>query len=252
MNVMVFDTETVSVTKPFCYNIGYKIVNTNSLRTVLRRDFVVEQVWHNLSLFATAYYADKRQLYVSAMRGKNMILDKFGYICSTMRRDIKNHNVRFAYAYNSSFDDRVFEFNCDWFKVINPFETVQILDIRGNCSEIIFRDQRFFDFCEKNYYFTETGNYSGTAETAYRYVTGNTSFIEEHTAAADSDIEADILIYTILNGTEWGVEYPTISSMVRGKPYKISVDKKIVFEGSMIKKYERNGHLQITSAESGK
>ena len=29
MNIMVFDTETVSVNKPFCYNIGYVIYNTD-------------------------------------------------------------------------------------------------------------------------------------------------------------------------------------------------------------------------------
>ena len=29
MNILVFDTETISVDKPFCYNIGYAIYDTD-------------------------------------------------------------------------------------------------------------------------------------------------------------------------------------------------------------------------------
>ena len=28
MNICVFDTETTSINKPFCYNVGYTIVNS--------------------------------------------------------------------------------------------------------------------------------------------------------------------------------------------------------------------------------
>ena len=47
MNIVVFDTETTNLEKPFCYNIGYMIVDTDSKQVVLEREFVVEQVWHN-------------------------------------------------------------------------------------------------------------------------------------------------------------------------------------------------------------
>ena len=43
MNIVVFDTETVSLEKPFCYNIGYVIVDTESGKRLVRRDYVVEQ-----------------------------------------------------------------------------------------------------------------------------------------------------------------------------------------------------------------
>ena len=54
MNVVVFDTETVNLEKPFCYNIGYTILNVDNGKTLAKRDYVVEQVWHNLPLFESA------------------------------------------------------------------------------------------------------------------------------------------------------------------------------------------------------
>ena len=51
MNIMVFDTETISVNKPYCYNIGYIIYDTDGGQVLCKRDFVVEQVWNNRPLF---------------------------------------------------------------------------------------------------------------------------------------------------------------------------------------------------------
>lgn len=131
MNICVFDTETTSLEKPFCYNIGYLIADSESGEMLIKREFVVEQVWHNSMVFASAYYAEKRPIYVKAMRSRVITMDKFGYITQTMARDFKTFNVERAYAYNSSFDEKVFNFNCDWFKCINPFDTIPISDIRG-------------------------------------------------------------------------------------------------------------------------
>ena len=44
MNIMVFDTETTNLEKPFCYNIGYVIFDTESGEIRMSRDYVVEQV----------------------------------------------------------------------------------------------------------------------------------------------------------------------------------------------------------------
>ena len=59
MKIVVFDTETTNLEKPFCYNIGYAIFNTDTQECLIAKDFVVEQVWHNKALFETAYYAEK-------------------------------------------------------------------------------------------------------------------------------------------------------------------------------------------------
>ena len=151
MNIVVFDTETTSLNKPFCYNIGYVIIDTKTLHNLVEKDFVVEQIWHNMPLFSTAYYAEKRPLYVAAMRARATRMDKFGYICQEMVRDFKRFDVQCAYAYNSPFDEKVFDFNCDWFKCQNPFDNIPIIDIRGNVQNFLI-DEGFKKFCEANSY----------------------------------------------------------------------------------------------------
>ncbi len=216
MNIMVFDTETVNLNKPFCYNIGYVIYNTDTDKMLAQKDFVVEQIWHNVPLFSTAYYANKRPIYVSRMKARKTKMNKFGYICKEMIRDLNTFNVEYAYAYNAPFDEKVFEYNCDYFKCNNPFDTVPILDIRGNVHNSIAFNQVYKNFCEQYNRFTEKGNYSTTAESVYQYITGVIDFEEEHTALADSVIELEILVSTVGRyGLEYGKEYKTYSSIPR-------------------------------------
>lgn len=214
MNIVVFDTETVSLEKPFCYNIGYTIVNTESGESLVKRDYVVEQVWHNPMLFITAYYADKRDNYVKAMRSRKTIMAKYGYICQKMIRDFITYNVEGAYAFNSPFDDKVFTYNSEWFKCNNPFDNMPIFDIRGYVHHFMV-DGKFKEFCEEFGYLTDSGNYSTTAETMYRYLTGNTEFIEDHTALSDSEIEAEILLECFKRGAKVNTNYEVKRSIKR-------------------------------------
>jgi len=231
MNIMIFDTETTSLNKPFCYNVGYVIVNVDNGNVLATRDYVVEQVWHNPMLFTTAYYADKREIYVKSMRARKTSMDKFGYICQRMIRDIKNYQIDSAYAYNSPFDEKVFAFNCDWFKCNNPFDTIPIYDIRGYAHHFICKEN-YKKWCEDNEQFSESGNYSTTAESVYRYISNNTDFIEEHTALADSVIETKILLTSLKNGAQIGHNYIPFRSLERKqkKIFTVKYNKEIILE----------------------
>ena len=230
MNIMIFDTETTSLEKPFCYNIGYVIVDTDNYNTLVERDFVCEQVWHNPMLFSTAYYANKRDVYVKSMRQRKTKMDKFGYICQQMIRDIKNFNIHSAYAYNSSFDEKVFTFNCDWFKCNNPLDLIPIYDIRGYAHHFIC-DGIYKDWCETYKAFSDSGNYSTTAENVYRYVSGDIEFIEDHTALSDSKIETEILLFALDMGAEVGTEYKAFRSITRPqkKTFTVKKNKEVIF-----------------------
>ena len=216
MKICVFDTETTGIeeNKMFCYNVGYLILDTESRACLVKREFVIEQIWHNLPLFNTAYYANKRSIYIGALRARTIRMEKFGYVTQQMLRDFRNYEVERAFAYNSAFDEKVFDFNCDWFKVINPFETVPISDIRGYVHHFMI-DDTFRAWCEENNAFTESGHYSTTAETLTRYIRSDTSFVEDHTALSDSEIEAEILFACLDRGADLNGDYQAKRSIER-------------------------------------
>lgn len=223
MKICVFDTETTSLEKPYCYNVGYLILDTESHVCLVKREFVIEQIWHNLPLFNTAYYANKRPIYVGALRARTIRMEKFGYVTQQMFRDFRNYSVERAFAYNSSFDEKVFNFNCDWFKVINPLETVPVSDIRGFVHNFLI-DEAFRAWCEKNSAFTESGHYSTTAETLTRYIRSDASFVEDHTALSDSEIEAEILLECLARGAELNGNYQVKRSIERKVTRDFTID----------------------------
>lgn len=249
MVVMVFDTETTSLDKPFCYNVGYVLWDSESGEIVKEREYVIEQVWSNLPLFQSAYYAEKRPLYVKDMRARKTKLEKWGYVCQQMIRDIKSYEVVCAYAYNSPFDEKVFDYNCEWFKTQNPFDTIPIHDIKGLANTFITNTDDYKDFCEEHKRFTDSGNYSATAETVYQYILQDIDFVEDHTALSDSKIETSILIDCLYNGGELDKDYPTVKVLTRYPdiPFTVKVDKEVIYQGTYKKKYIRNGTYSFTT-----
>ncbi len=242
MNILIFDTETTNLEKPFCYNIGFCIYDTDKQEIIYSNDFVVEQVWNNKMLFPTSYYLSdtyndkgelikegKRNLYISKMRTRKTILEKYGYICQKLSRLAKIFNIQSAYAFNSDFD---------WFKCKNPFDNINIFDIRGYALKTICFTEEYKNFCENNRelknadgtakFFTETDNYKSTAETVYSFLTNNPNYQEEHTALEDSLIETEILKYCLNNGCELNTKYPLYNSIPRNNLKKlIIVENKI-------------------------
>ena len=242
MNVIVLDTETTSLDKPFCYDCSWLVMDSSTSIIIDFQVNVVEQVWHNLPLFESAYYKEKRDKYVEMMRKHEAVMDKWGYIMRKLKQDIKKYEVTAVYAYNSDFDDKVIKFNCDWFKCNNPLENIPVHDIWGYASEFITKTADYKNFCETHGRFTDTGNYKGSAEVVYQYIKDNPEFIEEHMGIFDSEIEAEILWDCICRGALWGVDYKAVKVLPRPvrKPFTIKVDGEAVYEGEYVKKYVRN------------
>ena len=170
-----------------------------------------------------------------------------------MIKDFKEYGVVAAYAYNSPFDDKVITFNSDWYHCRNPFDNVPIYDIRGLANTFITNSASYRAFCEEHERFTDSGNYSATAETVYQFITNDPDFVEEHMGYEDSTIEATILLFCLSAGAQLETDYPVKKILPRqvAKPLTIKVDKKIIFTGNYIKRTVRENSITITTDTEG-
>lgn len=193
-NILIFDTETIDIQKCFAYNIGWVIRELETGKILEKKDYVVKQFWENKALFETAYYAKKKQLYVGALRSRKAIIKYYGFVMQDMIRDIEKYEIKTAYAFNSPFDIRVFDFNSEWFKCSNALDYVKTIDIRGLLNDLII-SKEYKEFCLKNDLLTPANNLQVNAESIYKFITNNPDFAEEHTALSDSIIESDIIFY---------------------------------------------------------
>lgn len=239
---LILDTETTSLDKPFCYDCSWVIMQKTDGKLIDFKANVVEQVWHNLPLFESAYYKEKRQKYVQMMRKHDAIMDKWGYIMRKLKQDIIKYGIEEVYAYNSDFDDKVIAYNCDWFKCNNPLETIAVYDIWGYASEFITGMADYQRFCEAYERFTDTGNYRGSAEVVHQFLLNDPDFIEEHMGLFDSEIEASILFECVSRGAEWGKNYKVNKVLARPvlHPFTIKIDGVEIYNGEYVKKYVRS------------
>lgn len=223
MNIMVFDTETANLEKPFCYDLGYCIFDTDRQVIVAKRSYIVADVWNNMMLFTTAYYADKRERYEQALANRETFKHRWEWVASKVAQDVEQFSITDAYAFNSDFDKRVFAFCSDWFRTPNPLDNVKIHDIRGYVHKFLAFTKAYQEFCDTHKRYTESGNYSTTAESVFQFIAQNAEFVEAHTALADAEIECDILIECIKRGAEWNTDYKVYRSIPRNEVREFEV-----------------------------
>lgn len=239
---LILDTETTSLDKPFCYDCSWVIMQKADGKLIDFKANVIEQVWHNLPLFESAYYKEKRQKYIQMMRKHDAVMDKWGYVMRKLKQDIIKYGIEEVYAYNSDFDDKVIAYNCDWFKCNNPLENIEVYDIWGYASEFITGMADYQSFCETYERFTDTGNYKGSAEVVHQFLLSDPDFIEEHMGLFDSEIEASILFECVSRGAEWGKSYKVNKVLARPilHPFTIKIDGVEIYSGEYVKKYVRS------------
>lgn len=96
------------------------------------------------------------------------------------------NNVSCVCAHNSGFDfNKTFVAEC--------VSGLEFIDLWMAFFDTIGRYTKYNKFCCEHGFTTASGNIRMTAEVCYRFISGEVDFIEEHTALADCEIEAEIL-----------------------------------------------------------
>lgn len=195
MRIIVLDTETLGLNDQRVYDLGYLVFDTETEEVLCKRSYVIKQVFDNEDLMKTAYYNNKRPIYLDRLNSKYSKKVYWGNACRILERDMIRYGVKKVFAYNSRFDYRSILKTClVYLAKVNPTEK-GIDDIMDYISPIT-DTKEYKEFCEKNGFMTRhhKSRPQKKAETLYSYLTNNVDYKEEHTALEDSKIELSILM----------------------------------------------------------
>ena len=207
--ILLVDTEFITLNKPFVYDLSYLIARKvgDKYTTLKSVGNVVKQVYQNKMMFETAYYAEKRKLYTSALRGKTYRQNYLGNILRQLQKDITDYKVDIVLGYNVNADIRSIGFTSNYLKLNNPLNNTKVIDLMPIVVNTICDTDEYKNFAKENNLITEKGYYKMSVESVMKYINNDINFIEKHLGKSDNENEIDLLNYTIEKGASL-VEMP--------------------------------------------
>ncbi len=217
--IMVLDTETVGL-EGHVYDVGYAIANKRG-DILAERNWLVEENFTNPKKMMGAFYAGKHFThYARMLQDGDIRLTPWAEIVEALRADMAAFSVDIIAAYNAGFDFRVIaQTHADLgFSGAIIESPVQVLDIWQFACETKLSQKSYANIARSLGWVSPAGNIKTGAEFAYRYVSGDPAFIEDHTALSDARIEVSIMAecyrqkksvpYGIINGAPWRIVNP--------------------------------------------
>lgn len=193
---MVLDTETTSNAQTV-YDIAYTIVDRKG-NIIEQANYLVKEIIEHPFLrgilqrdkFSATKY---RNTYAEMYTQKN-IVKPFLEIRRAIRAVVRKYNCP-VIAYNVNFDYKALTNMAQDLGKKSFFTTeTQIWDLWNIALYTLCDSKNYVKFCDEHRFVNERGNRQTTAESVYRYITKNINFEEAHTALADTEIEAEILL----------------------------------------------------------
>ena len=236
----------VAIAKPLIYDLGWTIVDKKG-NVYARENYLITEIFSVPSIFNTAYYASKRPLYIDKLNKGEIVLTDWR--TASARLEFALSIGEAVGAYNAMFDfkkaipftelyisklysadfhkwldfqteccERIVnntvigkekEFEPDVFRFRG--KSYPLFDLWGLSCEYLLDNDEYRKACVLNGWQTASGKYFKTsAETTYRFITGNLDFDEAHTAIDDADIESEIfalIVKKAKNKVEMGIAY---------------------------------------------
>ncbi len=195
---MVLDTETTNtLIDPLVYDIGFIIADRQG-NIYKRGSYIVSDLFNKSEYMESAYYAAKIPEYKIDIEKGNREVKTFFEIKMIVRDLVKKYHITDIYAYNAGYDRKALNkteryLTKSKFRYFLPYG-VNYYCIWNMACTTLFQQKRFRKVAKENCWYSDKGQTKTTAEIAYKYMTGNYSFSEEHKGLEDVMIEYDIML----------------------------------------------------------
>lgn len=200
-NTICMDNGKLDMSSVLVYDIGWQIIDKRG-KVYEQKSYINSDIfYHESELMKSAYYAKKIPQYLQDIaEGKRQVATYY-----EIRKDLHETMARYETntmcAHNSRFDYNSTNITQRWltkskYRYFLPYGT-EVWDTMKMASDVVAHTPTYIAFCQEHGYMTKhkTPRPQVTAEVLYRYITGNTDFIESHTGLEDVDIERQILAY---------------------------------------------------------
>ena len=200
--IMVIDVETAgNFASPQVYDFGFAVCDKKG-NIYEKRSFVISEVFDNTKLMETAYYAKKIPQYIEGLKTGEFVKVGMLEARAEFLQLMEKYDIKTISAYNLMFDMKALKSTFQtlgYGKKFLPSETrytkdnIDLLCIWSFACEVLFTQKTYSKVAIENGWMTKAGNMLTNAECAYRYITKNYEFEEQHTGLADVEIECQIL-----------------------------------------------------------
>lgn len=148
-------------------------------------------------LMQSAYYAEKIPTYWQDVKNGNRTIKTMWNIRKQFIADMEEYNTKLVGAYNMAFDRRALNnliryTSKSWARWFFPYGT-EFFDIWNFACSTFLNTKSYINFALENNLVSEADNIQTSAECAYKFITKNIDFIEEHKGIEDVRIEVAIL-----------------------------------------------------------
>lgn len=198
---IMLDTETTNdIECPLVYDIGFAVIDAAG-NVYASYSFVNADVFCDDELMSYAYFSEKIPQYWEDIKNGTRVLKSFRSIEKIFRRVCADWGVDTFVAHNARFDYLALQntkryITTSRYRWFFPYGAKFIDTLK--LSRLAFSENEIYrNFCIENEYVTTSNANRYTAEIVYRFITGDNSFIEEHTGLADCMIEKDIFCYCL-------------------------------------------------------
>lgn len=230
--------QKIAIAKPLVYDIGWVIVDRQG-NVYKKVNYLVQETFFVPNVFNTAYYCDKRPIYIDLLEKGLIFAKSWNEIIAELLIDLSICDL--VTAYNACFDfKKAIPFTERYIyhlyrKDYNKWEKGQynhcqkllngmkddddknpdflkpVFKLRKNeypmadlwgiaCTKLINID-KYRNYCLEHDLLTASAIYFKTsAETSFQYLMSKYDFIEDHTALSDAEIESQILVKALKKG----------------------------------------------------